>query len=109
MNYDVSLVNKALRDGHTIAKKIKQATSPEEIDHLEKEIDDYGDFVDAAFGIIDEDDILQEKNCELSFMLCLAAEAKTRHIYYDPFCSPNSNYEIEEFEKYLDSKSWLQQ
>ena len=69
MNYDVLLVNKALRDGHTIAKKLNRATSSEEIDHLEKEINDYGDFVDAEFGVIDEDDPFQEKNCELSFLL----------------------------------------
>lgn len=107
MNYDVLLVNKALRDGHTIAKKLERATSSEEIDHLEKEINDYGDFVDAEFGVIDEDDPFQEKNCELSFLLCLVTEAKTRHIYYGSSCSPNSNYEIGEFEKYLDGKSWL--
>ncbi len=86
MKYDTSLVDKALRDGHAIAEKLKQAISSEEICCLEKEIDDYGDFVDAVFGIIDEDDVFQEKNCELSFLLCLAAKAKDRHISCDSSC-----------------------
>lgn len=107
MNHNLALVEKALRDGHAIAAKLKKATSDEEINRLEKEIKTYGDFVDETFGKIDEDDALQEHNCELSFLLYLATESKRVHMYYAPHQNESNNYKIEEFEEYLDSKSWL--
>lgn len=108
MKHNLTLVEKALRDGHAIAAKLKEATSNEEIERLKKEMEVYGDFVDDTFGKIDEDDVLQERNCDLSFLLYLAAESKCVHMYYSPHQSESNNYEIDEFEKYLDSKSWLQ-
>ena len=109
MNYNLALVDKALQDGHAIAEKIKRASSVKEIYCLKKAIDDYDNFVDTTFGVIDGDDPFQEKNCELSFLLCLAIEAKIRHMHYNSTHALDNNYEIEEFEKYLDSKNWLQQ
>lgn len=107
INRNAILVEKTIRDGHAIADELKKATSDEEINRLEKKIEIYGDFVDATFGEIDEDDVLQERNCELSFLLYLAAESKSRHIHYAPHQLKTNNYEIEEFEVYLDSKNWL--
>ncbi len=107
MDYDSKLVEKAIRDGHTITTKLKKATSDEEIDLLKKEIEAYGDFVDEAFGKIDKDDVLQERNCELSLLLYLAAESKSVHMSYAPHNHKNNNYELEKFEEYLDGKSWL--
>lgn len=107
VNHNAALVEKAIHDGHAIADELKKATSDEEINRLKKEMEIYGDFVDATFGKIDEDDMLQERNCELSFLLYLAAESKSRHMHYTPLRLKSNNYEIEEFEAYLDSKSWL--
>ncbi len=109
MSYDASQINQALREGHAIANMLKRASTDSEMKRFEKEIDVYCDFVDETFGIIDEDVLIQEKLCELSFLLYLAVEAKRRHLAYDRANFANCNYELEEFEDYLDGKSWVLQ
>ena len=97
-------VKEVVENGHSIAEKIKNASSVSDIDALSEEIEKYCDFVNENFGIIDD---FGEKTCELSFMLYMAAEEKARQIEYYPDKNEAGNEDILDFEKMLESKNWI--
>lgn len=98
------LIRKTIIEGHAIAHKISNCKTEEEIDSLDVEIAQYANFVDTNFGI--EGDIPNERVCELSFMLIMAAEEKARQLKYYPEQSIKGNSDVEHFEKLLDSRTW---
>lgn len=98
-----SLIEKAIKDGHLIAEKIKNANSVVEIDDLTDEIEEYCDFIDENFGVVNDFD---EKKCELSTTLFMATEEKARQLEYYPEKKALGNDDIIDFENMLDSKYW---
>ena len=103
-NKNDALVEKAMKDGYSIAEKIKNANSVAEIDNLTDEIEEYCDFVDENFGVFNDFD---EKKCDLSAMLFMAAEEKARQLEYYPDKKVLGNDDAVDFENMLDSRYWV--
>lgn len=102
------LIQKAIDDGNSIAKKIDDAKTLGELEELSNEIDKYSNFVNENFGIVDEfAEHENEKICELSFYVCMAVEEKGDHLeYYNLHQSQISNGVLD-FLDYLNSKKWI--
>ena len=98
-------IEKAIREGRAIAEKIKNAESVSDIDALDKEIEQYCDFVDENFG--EPSDLDGEKECDLSAALYMAAEEKARQLEYYPGKDEAGNEDVVYFEKMLDAQSWV--
>jgi len=102
------LIQKAIDDGNSIAKKIDDAKTLGELEELSNEIDKYSNFVNENFGIVDEfAEHENEKFCELSFYVCMAVEDKKDHLqYYNLHQEKNSNGVLN-FLDYLRSEEWV--
>lgn len=107
--YDIAkmkedLIEEAIKNGHEIADKIRSASTVEEVDALDDEIEKYSDFVDENFGVYDD---IGEKNCELSMMLFMAAEEKARYLeYHQDKPQKIGDESVKDFEEMLDSQEW---
>ena len=104
MNY--KLVEKVYNDGLTIASLIRNAANEKEADSLSGKVEDYCNFLDDNFGTIDEDAIVEEESCYLSFELYMAYDEKCTHIPY----IKNSYYGndgVDSFVEQLYSDIWL--
>ena len=98
-------IEKTIAEGHLVASKIKSANSVSDIDNLSDEIKKYCDFVNESFGTLN--DLNDEKECDLSAMLYMAAEEKARQLEYYPGKDEAGNEDIIDFENMLDSKIWV--
>lgn len=107
MNVDEKLVEKVIKDGHAVADKIRNAKTLSEIDALSDEIEQYSDFVNENFGILDDFDETGEKYCELTFYIHMAAETKNDHLHYYTGNTNMGNEGVDDFDSYLESKEWL--
>ncbi len=108
MSTDEKLVEKAIKNGHAIADKIRNAKTIDEVEKLSSEIEEYSDFVNENFGIPDDFGEYSEKYCELDFYIHMAAETKNDHLYYYAGNPNMGNEGVDDFESYLESKEWLQ-
>ena len=100
-------IERAILEGHIIAKKIREASSISDTDNLSEEVDNYCDFVDNNFGQIDDFSENDELFCDLSFYLRMALETKERHLSENISSVPDyGNEGVDTFERFLDSKQW---
>lgn len=106
MNLDEKLVEKVIKEGHAIADKIRNAKTLDEVEKLSSEIEEYSDFVNENFGVLDDFGEDGEKYCELAFYIHMAAKEKTRQLEYYPNETEAGNEDVSDFEYYLDSKAW---
>ncbi|MDO5475219.1 MAG: hypothetical protein Q4F61_02420 [Candidatus Saccharibacteria bacterium] len=76
MSIDERLIDKAIKNGHAISYKIRNAKTIDEVKELSSEIEEYSDFVNENFGTLDEFSEDGEKYCELDFYVHMAVETK---------------------------------
>ena len=105
-----SLIEKAIKDGHLIAEKIKNANSVVEIDDLTDEIEEYCDFIDENFGVVNDFD---EKDCSLTISLYVALDWRKKSLFIENknnrMTARLSTEFLRQFIEELESKSWVNQ
>ena len=66
----------AVKQGESLANKINLAKTTTQLDILYKEVENYTNFINNEFGIIDDFSEKNEKYCELSFYTYMAVNEK---------------------------------
>ena len=108
MSIDEELIEKAIKDGHKIADKIRDAKTLDGIKELSSEVEEYSDFVNENFGILDDYD---ERDCEISAFLHVAYDWKQTVLQSENLNKLAAKKIYEEFMKqyldFLNSKIWI--
>ena len=72
----------AVKQGESLANKINLAKTTTQLDTLYKEVENYTNFINNEFGIIDDFSEKNEKYCELSFYAYMAVNEKGDNLEY---------------------------
>ena len=103
---DDRMVDRVLKEGFLIAKKIQETDDISSSGPLLIEIEKYCDFVNENFGVVD-DFSENKKYCDIDFYIHMAIKEKEEHLeYYKKHGDITSNG-ILDFLDYLNSKEWL--
>ena len=105
MNNDV--IESAIKRGENLANKINLAKTTAQLDILYKEVENYTNFIDNEFGIIDDFSEKNEKYCELSFYAYMAVNEKNDNLEYYNVHPEEMASGVEDFLDYLKSMKWL--
>ena len=99
-----------IRDGRLIADTIRNASNIQELNNAVERIEQYCDFVDKNFGILN--DIDNERECSLTTSLYVALDWKKKALYPENKNNPSANQlannYLEQFVEELDSKKWTE-
>ena len=106
MNNDV--IELAIKRGENLANKINLAKTTAQLDILYKEVENYTNFIDNEFGIIDDFSEKNEKYFELSFYAYMAVNEKSDKLEYYNAHPEEMASGVEDFLDYLESMKWLQ-
>lgn len=98
----MTAADKIIADGHAIADRLANA-SLSDLEKLEKDIDQYADYVDEQFGIVNE---FGDKDCELSTFLYVALDWHKKG-QVDPSAQTLAKDYLEDYVNFLDSKKWV--
>ena len=100
-------VESAIKQGENLANKINLAKTTAQLDILYKEVENYTNFINNEFGIIDDFSEKNEKYCELSFYAYMAVSEKSDNLeYYNAYPEETASG-VEDFLDYLKSMKWL--
>ena len=105
MNNDV--IESAIKQGKNLANKINLAKTTAQLDTLYKEVENYTNFINNEFGIIDDFSEKNEKYCELSFYAYMAVNEKSDNLEYYIVHPEEMASGVEDFLDYLKSMKWL--
>lgn len=100
-------VESAIKQGENLANKINLAKTTTQLDILYKEVENYTNFINNEFGIIDDFSEKNEKYCELSFYAYMAANEKSDNLEYYNTHPEETASGVEDFLDYLESMKWL--
>ena len=106
MNNDV--IESTIKQGKNLANKINLAKTTAQLDTLYKEVENYTNFINNEFGIIDDFSEKNEKYCELSFYAYMAVNEKSDNLEYYNAHPEEMASGVEDFLDYLESMKWLQ-
>ena len=97
----------AIKQGKSLANKINLAKTTPQLDTLYKEVEEYTNFINNEFGIIDDFSEKNEKYCELSFYAYMAVNEKSDNLeYYNTYPKETASG-VEDFLDYLKSMKWI--
>ena len=97
----------AVKQGESLANKINLAKTTTQLDTLYKEVENYTNFINNEFGIIDDFSEKNEKYCELSFYAYMAVNEKSDNLEYYNVHPEEMASGVEDFLDYLKSMKWL--
>ena len=97
----------AVKQGESLANKINLAKTTTQLDILYKEVENYTNFINNEFGIIDDFSEKNEKYCELSFYAYMAVNEKSDNLEYYIIHPEETASGVEDFLDYLKSMKWL--
>lgn len=97
----------AVKQGESLANKINLAKTTTQLDTLYKEVENYTNFINNEFGIIDDFSEKNEKYCELSFYAYMAVNEKSDNLEYYIVHPEEMASGVEDFLDYLKSMKWL--
>jgi hypothetical protein len=97
----------AVKQGESLANKINLAKTTTQLDTLYKEVENYTNFINNEFGIIDDFSEKNEKYCELSFYAHMAVNEKSDNLEYYIVHPEEMASGVEDFLDYLKSMKWL--
>ena len=100
-------VELAIKQGENLANKINLAKTTAQLDILYKEVENYTNFINNEFGIIDDFSEKNEKYCELSFYAYMAVNEKSDNLEYYIIHPEEMASGVEDFLDYLKSMKWL--
>ena len=100
-------VELVIKQGENLANKINLAKTTTQLDILYTEVENYTNFINNEFGIIDDFSEKNEKYCELSFYAYMAANEKSDNLEYYNAHPEETASGVEDFLKYLKSMKWL--
>ena len=100
-------VELAIEQGENLANKINLAKTTAQLDILYKEVENYTNFINNEFGIIDDFSEKNEKYCELSFYTYMAVNEKSDNLEYCNAHPEETASGVEDFLDYLKSMKWL--
>ena len=98
----------AVKQGESVANKINLAKTTTQLDTLYKEVENYTNFINNEFGIIDDFSEKNEKYCELSFYAYMTVNEKSDNLEYYNAHPEEMASGVEDFLDYLESMKWLQ-
>lgn len=96
-----------VKQGESLANKINLAKTTTQLDTLYKEVENYTNFINNEFGIIDDFSEKNEKYCELSFYAYMAVNEKSDNLEYYIVHPEEMASGVEDFLDYLKSMKWL--
>ena len=96
-----------IKQGENLANKINLAKTTTQLDILYEEVENYTNFINNEFGIIDDFSEKNEKYCELSFYAYMAANEKSDNLEYYNAHPEETASGVEDFLDYLKSMKWL--
>ena len=96
-----------VKQGESLANKINLAKTTTQLDTLYKEVENYTNFINNEFGIIDDFSEKNEKYCELSFYAHMAVNEKSDNLEYYIVHPEEMASGVEDFLDYLKSMKWL--
>ncbi len=97
----------AVKQGESLANKINLAKTTTQLDTLYKEVENYTNFINNEFGIIDDFSEKNEKYCELSFYAYMAVNEKSDNLEYYIVHPEEMASGVEDFLDYLKSMKWI--
>lgn len=100
-------VELAIKQGENLANKINLAKTTAQLDILYKEVENYTNFINNEFGIIDDFSEKNEKYCELSFYAYMATNEKSDNLEYYNTHPEETASGVEDFLDYLELMKWL--
>lgn len=103
---DDRMVDRVLKEGFLIAKKIQETDDISSSGPLLIEIEKYCDFVNENFGVVD-DFSENKKYCDIDFYIHMAIKEKEEHLEYYKKRRDITSNGILDFLDYLNSKEWL--
>ena len=100
-------VDLAIKQGKNLANKINLAKTTIQLDILYKEVENYTNFINNEFGIIDDFSEKNEKYCELSFYAYMAVNEKSDNLEYYNAHPELTSDGVLDFLDYLESMKWI--
>ena len=100
-------VELAIKQGKNLANKINLAKTTIQLDILYKEVENYTNFINNEFGIIDDFSEKNKKYCELSFYAHMAVNERSDNLEYYNAHPELTSDGVLDFLDYLESMKWI--